>query len=792
MSFVSGIRHIMASLDIFMANLINYFFNLIGMLADINLIEKLGDEIFNRVYTFIGIFVLFKAALIVIRYVISPDEMVDKAKGGKKFLVNVLVSLALLTSAPALFEQIFKVQAIVLNENIIGKIIFGESYESDLSSFGKDSTYYLFSSFIDYDRKSDFKDIFENCTNIFRNEDKEYSTGTFNNYCCSGDSCQYTYYKCATYLTKGANVNMDLSGDDKLQDSYFNSNYSDYDYRNNIVLGEYNVDGSKKTFDRYDGEFLIIPSSSNDNYKNVRNVNGKQISLGYHSCSEHMVNAGYCGVENGIYLYWLIQKGRLNRDVSLILSREIVTAEDSSFLLYKMKSQRGETSIDDASVNEDDPNGGKCDCDATGSTRDADTCNKSAGGFIFKFDLFLPFILSIIFLIIMFFLCLDVGIRSVKLAFLRIMSPIAFVSYMDVKESNLFKQWLKTFLNTFLDLFIKLAAIYLACLIVDILKSDSFDLSALGDDTFVKIIFMIGCFFFAKELPDFISKFLNLGGDSGTLSYMKRSVKYMLGLGKKTIAVASAGALGTVGGLATGTIGAVDTFKNNNEKIKSAKADKNVAQVNLRNATTNEDRNKYKEQIKNFESEISSARMSNVKNFFNPLTTAVGSNIRASYKQAESGEKLSLSNVSHAIRESNEARGPGGRTILGEAVDKFKYVSNIQGDDVLDLSNLSKEDRKKKENDAKKDYEEYHDNLLKDLNYTHISSQIQNAFALKTDSSIKDFASRLVYKDYEDYKRSNPSGISEDVYNEWYNKFKQDFNKKQKYENIVKANSTLR
>lgn len=798
LSVISLFRRLFASFAVALSDLISKLFSLVGSLADINFMKQFGNDIMDRFYIFVGIFVLFKAAIIVIRYVINPDEIVDKKKGAQKFIINIVISLAMLTAAPTLFDQIFNVQAIVLNENVLGKLVFGPESSDDsnntISDFGKRSTYYLFSSFIHYNVNSDLKPLFEDCPNIFRELDTNYSTATFSSYCGS----DYLYYRCATFLTKGANVHMDFSTEDYLQNYYYDSNYFIYDSRSNISLNDFsyynpltdmnaNEKKMKKQHVSYYGTFKVTPSESADNYKYTVNVPFKgETTIGNDSCEEHMVNSGYCGVANGIYLYWLIQRGRITNDVSLIYKHEIIDATEDSNLLFEMKKARGEVNYDQGDVNKDDPDGGVCTCDATGSDRDADKCNNSAGDYVFDFNVFLPILCGLFYLVILFFLCIDIGIRAVKLAFLRVMSPIAFVSYMDVTESKLFGQWLKAFLNAFLDLFIKLGCIYLAAYISDIILSDGFKITTNGDDSFAKIVFFIGCFFFAKEIPDFISKLLNLGGDQGSISYMKKATSYMFGLGKKAVLGAASGAATFASGAAVGAM------TNAGSNIKSViNAEERAKMVNnFRNASTK--REKIDFVLQKFP-------------LVNSVSGALSTGFRAVGNQMRNGGKFSKQNILEAAdqnRMAREASESGNRFFerAGEAISEWNttmtdnYMGPYGGDEKKQINiknevrNTSRDKLSEAYDKAKSDYNDIKNDLTQKLTESGKYAELMEAFSAGNNVRPKNFEESLKYKTFNDFNTAHANKLDEYTYNEFKDLFEKQYYAKFKVDEFKKRN----
>lgn len=92
------------------------------------------DKFELRVYSLVGIFMLFKLAFSLIKYIVNPDEMKDSKRGGKKLIINVMVVVVLITITPTIFEQSRKLQGLILKENVIGNLILGISGENNVTA----------------------------------------------------------------------------------------------------------------------------------------------------------------------------------------------------------------------------------------------------------------------------------------------------------------------------------------------------------------------------------------------------------------------------------------------------------------------------------------------------------------------------------------------------------------------------------------------------------------------------------------------------------------------------------
>ncbi len=154
----SILRFLFSWIDSIVIKLITILYRLLTDLSELvlysdNIIKLIG----RRIALILGIFMLFKLAISLISYMISPDKLSDSKQGGGKLIVNVFISLGLLISVNLIFKEAYKVQGIIVNSQIIEKIFFGNtgmvrsnndySEDSDNPTVKMDIGYYLYSGF---------------------------------------------------------------------------------------------------------------------------------------------------------------------------------------------------------------------------------------------------------------------------------------------------------------------------------------------------------------------------------------------------------------------------------------------------------------------------------------------------------------------------------------------------------------------------------------------------------------------------------------------------------------------
>ena len=157
--------------------------------------------------------------------------------------------------------------------------------------------------------------------------------------------------------------------------------------------------------------------------------------------------------------------------------------------------------------------------------------------------------------------CIDVGVRSVKLAFLQLIYPIPVISYMDPKSGNdgMFTKWYKMCLSTFLSLFIRLLALYFGIYIISKVGTmGMYDIINGSQITngWVKIFVIIGILMFVKQMPKILENLgIKIDGDGKfNLNPLKRLEDGALG--GKVLSRAPKAAAGAALGLGVGAVGA--------------------------------------------------------------------------------------------------------------------------------------------------------------------------------------------------------------------------------------------
>lgn len=174
---ISGsVRRTFISIDKAIYSFIGQIYELFFEISRMNFLTgQVYSTIFKRVFLILGIFMLFKLTFSMLRYLISPDALNDKEKGAGKLIGRVITCILFLivlvpfgakdakdpgesassklnaniSNQGIAFGTLQTVQELVVEKNIIGKIVLGSAaskYEGD-KDIGNNIALTIFSAF---------------------------------------------------------------------------------------------------------------------------------------------------------------------------------------------------------------------------------------------------------------------------------------------------------------------------------------------------------------------------------------------------------------------------------------------------------------------------------------------------------------------------------------------------------------------------------------------------------------------------------------------------------------------
>ena len=126
--------------------------------------------------------------------------------------------------------------------------------------------------------------------------------------------------------------------------------------------------------------------------------------------------------------------------------------------------------------------------------------------FVIDYKSIISTVVAVIVCLLLVSFCIDIGIRSIKLAFLQLIYPIPVISFMDPKggKDGMFSKWYKMCFSTFVSLFVRLLALYFGLYIISkVGRFGVYDVVNGSQITngWVMIFVIIGVLMFIKQLP---------------------------------------------------------------------------------------------------------------------------------------------------------------------------------------------------------------------------------------------------------------------------------------------------
>lgn len=106
--------------------------------------------------------------------------------------------------------------------------------------------------------------------------------------------------------------------------------------------------------------------------------------------------------------------------------------------------------------------------------------------------------------------CIDLGLRTVKLAFYQILAPIPILMRVIPKQDKIFSNWLKATLSTYAEVFIRMIILYFGVFLISNLPSIMSNIFSDGSTPYtnniliyllVRAILIIGVLIFVRQMP---------------------------------------------------------------------------------------------------------------------------------------------------------------------------------------------------------------------------------------------------------------------------------------------------
>jgi len=151
-SIEDGLRTLCAWLCQLIYQLIAGLFELFINVSKVEILSSNNIEpIYQRVTTVLAIVMVFYVTFELVKYIVQPDQMTDKEKGASKVVSKMIIVVLLIAFVPKVFSYAYKAQNIVIEKEILSKVILGES-GTDVDHYGRNFSADVFSLFYQYDK----------------------------------------------------------------------------------------------------------------------------------------------------------------------------------------------------------------------------------------------------------------------------------------------------------------------------------------------------------------------------------------------------------------------------------------------------------------------------------------------------------------------------------------------------------------------------------------------------------------------------------------------------------------
>lgn len=138
MWFLGVIRQIFAFIDTVAFSLVEVAYNLIDEFSKAHFFDgEVVTQVRNNLYVIIGIFALFRIALILVNSIINPDKLNEKGNGVGNVLINLLIMFVLLVATPLIFNEALDLQETIVSGNYIQKMFLDPGSLEKLENPGK-------------------------------------------------------------------------------------------------------------------------------------------------------------------------------------------------------------------------------------------------------------------------------------------------------------------------------------------------------------------------------------------------------------------------------------------------------------------------------------------------------------------------------------------------------------------------------------------------------------------------------------------------------------------------------
>lgn len=87
--------------------------------------QELFGDILKRIYILVGVLMMFFIVYSLLKVIVNPEELNKGDMAPRKIITNVITSLLMVVFLPTAFNLLYQVQGVILDNDLVGKIVVG-------------------------------------------------------------------------------------------------------------------------------------------------------------------------------------------------------------------------------------------------------------------------------------------------------------------------------------------------------------------------------------------------------------------------------------------------------------------------------------------------------------------------------------------------------------------------------------------------------------------------------------------------------------------------------------------
>ncbi len=123
---IDALKHLTFALDKAIYSLVQFAYSVFYYLANATILnETIVTNFTYRMYTLLGIIMVFVLAFNLLSYIVDPDKITDKKTGASSFVKDVMLAIVIISVSPMLFTKLYSLQSKILTSGVIENLVLG-------------------------------------------------------------------------------------------------------------------------------------------------------------------------------------------------------------------------------------------------------------------------------------------------------------------------------------------------------------------------------------------------------------------------------------------------------------------------------------------------------------------------------------------------------------------------------------------------------------------------------------------------------------------------------------------